>query len=146
MKATLEAFLQSLQKLSREQLIQKLVQMKENEMNIWQKTDPQEYFTNHFSVAVLGHHNFLMQKEEINAEAFACSYLTELGFDGMEYSISPELFPDLHQAVKNRMNEIMAEAVVAYIMTCFSEKTMVGRSPFATTEGGSTDQVYREQA
>ena len=33
MKATLEAFLQSLQKLSREQLIQKLVQMKENEMN-----------------------------------------------------------------------------------------------------------------
>jgi len=33
MKATLEAFLQSLQKLSREQLIQKLVQMKETEMN-----------------------------------------------------------------------------------------------------------------
>lgn len=33
MKATLEVFLQSLQKLSREQLIQKLVQMKENEMN-----------------------------------------------------------------------------------------------------------------
>ncbi len=33
MKATLEAFLQSLQKFSREQLIQKLVQMKENEMN-----------------------------------------------------------------------------------------------------------------
>ena len=33
MKATLEEFLQSLQKLSREQLIQKLVQMKENEMN-----------------------------------------------------------------------------------------------------------------
>ena len=33
MKATLEAFLQSLQKLSREQLIQKLVQMKEDEMN-----------------------------------------------------------------------------------------------------------------
>ena len=33
MKATLEAFLQSLQKLNREQLIQKLVQMKENEMN-----------------------------------------------------------------------------------------------------------------
>ena len=33
MKATLEAFLQSLQKLRREQLIQKLVQMKENEMN-----------------------------------------------------------------------------------------------------------------
>ena len=33
MKATLEAFLQSLQKLSREQLIQKLVQMKESEMN-----------------------------------------------------------------------------------------------------------------
>ena len=33
MKATLEAFLQSLQKLSRERLIQKLVQMKENEMN-----------------------------------------------------------------------------------------------------------------
>ena len=32
MKATLEAFLQSLQKLSREQLIQKLVQMKENEI------------------------------------------------------------------------------------------------------------------
>ena len=30
MKATLEEFLQSLQKLSREQLIQKLVQMKEN--------------------------------------------------------------------------------------------------------------------
>ena len=34
MKATLEEFLQSLQKLSREQLIQKLVQMKENEMNL----------------------------------------------------------------------------------------------------------------
>ena len=33
MKATLEAFLQSLQKLNREQLIQKVVQMKENEMN-----------------------------------------------------------------------------------------------------------------
>ena len=33
MKAILEAFLQSLQKLSREQLIQKLVRMKENEMN-----------------------------------------------------------------------------------------------------------------
>ncbi len=33
MKATLEAFLQSLQGLSREQLIQKLVHMKENEMN-----------------------------------------------------------------------------------------------------------------
>ena len=33
MKATLEVFLQRLQKLSREQLIQKLVQMKENEMN-----------------------------------------------------------------------------------------------------------------
>ena len=33
MKASLEAFLQSLQKLNREQLIQKLVQMKENEMN-----------------------------------------------------------------------------------------------------------------
>ena len=33
MKAILEEFLQSLQKLSREQLIQKLVQMKENEMN-----------------------------------------------------------------------------------------------------------------
>ncbi len=33
MKATLEAFLQSLQGLSREQLIQKLVQMKEDEMN-----------------------------------------------------------------------------------------------------------------
>ena len=33
MKATLEAFLQSLQELSREQLIQKLVQMKENEIN-----------------------------------------------------------------------------------------------------------------
>lgn len=32
MKATLEAFLQSLHKLSREQLIQKLVRMKENEM------------------------------------------------------------------------------------------------------------------
>ena len=30
MKATLEEFLQSLQKRSREQLIQKLVQMKEN--------------------------------------------------------------------------------------------------------------------
>ena len=33
MKATLEAFLQSLQKLSREQLIQKLVQMKEDEIS-----------------------------------------------------------------------------------------------------------------
>ncbi len=79
----------------------------------WQHTNSDNYFTNYLSQAELGPHDFMMQKEEIDAEAFACSYLTELGFDGMEYSISPELFPDLHQAVRNRMNEIMAEAVAS---------------------------------
>lgn len=73
----------------------------------WQEyKSSEEYYNNYKPSGELTYEDFNSQMEEIDAEAYACNYINNLGFDGMQFTYHKDVDYDLYNAVKARIKNM----------------------------------------
>ncbi len=80
----------------------------------WQGYRAEGYFKNYVPLRdAVSDSQYNYQIEEIDAEAYACLYLNNLGYNGMKYTCDPVIDPVEYRLINKRIDEIKAETIAS---------------------------------